>query len=349
MQRILYRLSTDFRLSIITLLGASAVLGITPFAVMRFLQDNLLAGLVDTTILLGICGGVVYAWLTGDTRRSGLVLAVTACGGAVMVGMVVGEPGLFWLYPCLVTTFFLAHPRIAIVLNIASVLALMIHGEAFRSSIQMWTFAATTVVVSACAYVFAHRNHNQRQRLEHLATIDPLTGIKNRRSMDQELDLAAANAERTGLPCALALLDIDHFKKINDEHGHGVGDEVLVDMVTLLQQNTRKSDQLFRFGGEEFVLLLSGVDGVSLKAVMSNLQQVLRKYMTHPGGSVTASFGVAQLIHGESVESWLGRADTALYEAKESGRDRIVFAEEYRPASSARSRPGPVNKQAPAQ
>ena len=120
-------------------------------------------------------------------------------------------------------------------------------------------------------------------------------------------------------------------------------------MVTLLQQNTRKSDQLFRFGGEEFVLLLSGVDGVSLKAVMSNLQQVLRKYMTHPGGSVTASFGVAQLIHGESVESWLGRADTALYEAKESGRDRIVFAEEYRPASSARSRPGPVNKQAPAQ
>ncbi|KMQ73062.1 GGDEF domain-containing protein [Marinobacter subterrani] len=325
-----HRLKTDFRLSIIALLAACAVLGITPFAVMRYLQGNLPAGLVDTSILLGICSALVYAWVTGDTRRSGLAVAVIICSGAVVVGVVVGEPGLFWLYPCLVTTFFLTNARIAVVLNIASVVALMVHGGAFRSDIQMWSFSATALVVSACAYVFAHRNHDQRERLEHLATIDPLTGIKNRRSMDQELDLAAANAERTGLPYALVLLDIDHFKKINDEHGHGVGDDVLIEMVELLRQNTRKSDQLFRFGGEEFVLLLPGVDGIGLKAVMNNLQQVLRKYMKHPGGSVTASFGVALLKHGESVASWLDRADAALYEAKETGRDRIVFADAQR-------------------
>ncbi|AXS83973.1 GGDEF domain-containing protein [Marinobacter sp. Arc7-DN-1] len=327
----LQRLKTDFRLSIITLLGVSAFLGVTPFAVMRFLQGNLLAGLVDTAILLAIGSALVYAWVTGDTRRSGLVVASTACSGAVVVGIVVGEPGLFWLYPALVTTFFLVNPRMAVALNVASVVALMVHGGAFRSDAQMWSFASTAFVVSACAYVFAHRNHDQRQRLEHLATIDPLTGIKNRRSMDQELDLAVANSERTGLPYALALLDIDHFKKINDEHGHGVGDNVLIDLVALLQQNTRKSDQLFRYGGEEFVLLLSGVDGVSLNAVMSNLQQVLRKYMKHPGGTVTVSFGVALLEQGESVDSWLARADAALYEAKETGRDRIVFADSHSP------------------
>lgn len=323
----LHRLKTDFRLSIITLLGASAILGITPFAAMRFMQGNTLAGSVDTAILVGILITLIYAWASGDTRRSGLVLAVIACSGAVTVGAVVGEPGLFWLYPCLVTTFFLANPRIAVFLNVASVVVLMIHGGAFRSDVQMWSFASTAFVVSACAYVFAHRNHDQRERLEHLATIDPLTGIKNRRSMDQELDLAAANAERTGLPYALVLLDIDHFKRINDEHGHGVGDDVLTDLVALLKQNTRKSDQLFRYGGEEFVLLLPGVDGIGLKAVMNNLQQVLRKYMKHPGGAVTASFGVALLRHGEGVDSWLARADAALYEAKETGRDRIVFAD----------------------
>ena len=323
----LHRLKTDFRLSIITLLGASAILGITPFAAMRFMQGNTLAGSVDTAILVGILITLIYAWASGDTRRSGLVLAVIACSGAVTVGAVVGEPGLFWLYPCLVTTFFLASPRIAVFLNVASVVVLMIHGGAFRSDVQMWSFASTAFVVSACAYVFAHRNHDQRERLEHLATIDPLTGIKNRRSMDQELDLAAANAERTGLPYALVLLDIDHFKRINDEHGHGVGDDVLTDLVALLKQNTRKSDQLFRYGGEEFVLLLPGVDGIGLKAVMNNLQQVLRKYMKHPGGAVTASFGVALLRHGEGVDSWLARADAALYEAKETGRDRIVFAD----------------------
>lgn len=323
-----HRLKNDFRLSIITLLGASALLGITPFAVLRFVQSNTVAGLVDLTILLGICTSVIYAWVSGNTRRSGIFMAFVACGGAVSVGYVVGEPGLFWLYPCLVTTFFLVAPKIAIGLNVVSVLVLMSFGDAFSSQVQMWSFASTTMVVSACAYVFAHRNKNQRVRLEHLAIIDPLTGVKNRRSMDEELGLAAANAERSGMSYALVLLDLDHFKRINDDHGHGVGDDVLTDLVALIEHNTRKSDQLFRYGGEEFVLLLPGVDGVHLKAVMHNLQQVLHKHLKHPGGVVTASFGVALLSQGESVEDWLARADNALYQAKESGRDRIVYADQ---------------------
>tara|TARA_R110001599_G_scaffold289800_2_gene492792 strand:- start:470 stop:1507 length:1038 start_codon:yes stop_codon:yes gene_type:complete len=327
MANMLTRLKTDFRLSIITLLGASALLGITPFAVMRFLQGDLVAGGIDTTILLSISGGMVYAWITGDTRRSGMVLATVACSGAVMVAAVVGEVGLFWLYPCLVTTFFLASPRMAGFLNLASISAMVGLGDVFQSDVQMWTFTATAVVVSAAAYVFAQRNDSQRHSLEHLATIDPLTGVKNRRSMDEELNLASAHAERTGLSYALVMLDIDHFKKINDEYGHGVGDGVLIDLATLIQHSTRKSDQLFRYGGEEFVLVLPGVDGAGLTAVMNNLQHTLRKKIRHPGGAISASFGVALRKPGERVENWLERADTALYEAKEAGRDRIVFSD----------------------
>ncbi|MBU2872724.1 GGDEF domain-containing protein [Marinobacter salexigens] len=323
----LKRLKTDFRLSIITILGASALLGITPFAFMRFFQGNYVAGFVDTTILLVVSGGMAYAWVTGDTRRSGMVLAVVACSGAVAVAAIVGEVGLFWLYPCLVTAFFLVSPRVATLLNVSSIAAMIVQGDAFKSDVQMWTFVATALVVSATAYAFALRSDNQRERLEHLATIDPLTGVKNRRSMDEELNEAAAHAERTGLPYALVILDIDHFKKVNDEFGHAAGDLILVDMVTLVQQNTRKYDQLFRFGGEEFVLLLPGVDGEGLLSVMNNLQHVLRKKMKHPGGAITASFGVALLKHGESVESWLERADAALYEAKEAGRDRVIFSD----------------------
>ena len=322
----LKRLRTDFRLSIISLLGASALLGITPFAIMRFLQGNFVAGAIDTSILLSICVAMAYAWITGDTRRSGMVLAVIACSGAVAVAAVVGEVGLFWLYPCLVTAFFLVSPRIATFLNLASIAAMMVQGDLFQSDVQMWSFAATAIVVIATAYAFAQRSDEQRERLEQLATLDPLTGVKNRRSMDEELNLAAAYAERTGLPYALVMLDIDHFKKVNDEYGHGVGDGVLVDLVTLVQQHTRKSDQLFRYGGEEFVLLLPGVDGDGLTAVMNNLQHIMRKKMRHPGGAISASFGVALLEPGESVESWLERADTALYEAKETGRDRVVFS-----------------------
>lgn len=323
----LHRLKNDFRLSIIVLLGTSGVLGITPFAVLRFSQGNVLAGTVDVLILLGVSLPMTYAWLTGDIRRSGLVMAFISSFGAVAVGTLVGDPGLFWLYPCLVTGFFLVAPRIAMAINISAVLLMMMLGDAFRSQEQMWSFAATAVVVSACAYVFAYRNRSQRRRLEHLATIDPLTGVKNRRSMDQELAMAAAQSERTGFPLSLVLLDIDHFKKINDEYGHGVGDEVLVELVWAVDRHTRKYDQLFRYGGEEFVLLMPGLEGAGLEVVLSHLRQVLHRYVRHPGGSVTASFGVASLQHGESVETWLARADDALYRAKSSGRNRVVYAD----------------------
>jgi hypothetical protein len=113
-----------------------------------------------------------------------------------------------------------------------------------------------------------------------------------------------------------------------------LGDSVLTELVALIEYNTRKSDQLFRYGGEELVLLLPGVDGVGLQSVMTNLQQLLRRRLKHPGGAVTASFGVALLGHGESVASWLRRADNALYEAKESGRDRIVYADVLAQAGS---------------
>lgn len=322
-----YRLKTDFRLSIITLLGISAIVGISPFAVMRFVQGNMLAGVVDLSIMLSISAGMIYAWITGDTARTGLAMALVSSAGAVAVGAVVGEPGLFWLFPCLVTSFFLTESRYAIFINLAAVLALMIHGVAFSSTIQMLSFSATAVVVSCCAYVFAFRNENQRERLEHLATIDPLTGVKNRRSMDEELAMAAASAARTGISYALVLLDIDHFKKINDEHGHSVGDHVLTELVALIEQNIRKADQLFRFGGEEFVLLMSGVDETGLRAVMHNLQHILHRFLKHPGGQVTASFGVALLKTGESPDDWLARADDALYQAKASGRDQIVYAD----------------------
>ncbi|MCL7942530.1 GGDEF domain-containing protein [Marinobacter sp. ATCH36] len=324
----LYRLKTDFRLSIITLLGISAILGISPFAVMRFVQGNMVAGIIDLTIMLAITAGMIYAWVTGDTARTGFAMAVVASGGAVAVGAVVGEPGLFWLFPCLVTSFFLTESRYAIFINLAAVVALIVHGVAFSSTVQMWSFAATAIVVSCCAFVFAHRNENQRERLEHLATVDPLTGVKNRRSMDEELAMAAASAARTGISYALVLLDIDHFKKVNDEYGHSVGDEVLTEMVALIERNVRKSDQLFRFGGEEFVLLMSGVDQTGLRAVMHNLQHIMHKFLKHPGGQVTASFGVALLNIGEDPDTWLARADAALYEAKASGRDQIVYAED---------------------
>ncbi|WP_166268802.1 GGDEF domain-containing protein [Marinobacter caseinilyticus] len=321
-----YRLRNNFRLSIITMLGVSAILGITPFAVYRFAEGNTLAGVVDSIIMLSISAFMVYAWVTGDTRRSGFCMALIACSGGAAVAFVLDTIGLFWLYPCFVTSFFLTSPRVAVFINFGTLLVLMYFGIGFESAEYMLSFATTAVVVSACAYIFALRNETQRRRLEQLATLDPLTGVKNRRAMEEELKAAAATYNRNGLSYALAILDLDHFKRINDEFGHAVGDEVLIDCVNLIAHNTRQADQLFRFGGEEFVLLLPGVDDEGMRSVMDNLHATLRRSLKSPAGPVTASYGLALLRPGENADRWLERADEALYLAKDSGRDQIKVA-----------------------
>ena len=319
------RLRTDFQLSIITLLGACAILGITPFAIFRFYSGDLASGFVDLAILAAVVLTVAYAWRTGSTARSGLLMALFTCSGATLVATMQGDVGIFWSFPTFVTSFFLTRPLVAVAINASCILVLAVHNVAFDSAEQMWSFIATSLVISACAFIFALRNDTQRLQLEQLATFDPLTGIRNRRAMDDELQGAVASASRTQLPYALVMLDLDHFKRINDTHGHSVGDKVLVQVAQLLERNLRQVDSLFRFGGEEFVILLTNTRKEGLESVIRSLRQKMADELIGPDGPVTASFGAALLRPHESSEAWLARADAALYRAKDAGRDCFVL------------------------
>ncbi|ALS98530.1 GGDEF domain-containing protein [Lacimicrobium alkaliphilum] len=322
----LYRLKNDFRLSIITLLGSCALLGITPFAIYRFAQGDIIAAIVDALILLSVCSVLAYAWISGDTRRSGLIMAIIACSGGLVVLSLQGTIGLFWLYPCFITSFFLTSSRLALLINTLTVFVLSLFQIGGIEYEHLISFITTAIVVSACAYVFSLRNESQRRRLEQLATLDPLTGVKNRRAMEEELLRAVATHERNDLSYGLAILDLDHFKRVNDEHGHAVGDQVLIECVDIISRHIRKSDRLFRFGGEEFVLLLPGVDDNGMRSVIRNLHKVLREELKSPSGAVTASYGLALLQSDENADQWMERADNALYQAKENGRDQIIVA-----------------------
>ncbi|WP_417512702.1 GGDEF domain-containing protein [Marinobacter sp.] len=323
-------------MSIITLLGITAFLGITPFVVLRFAQGNIVAGIVDILILTCIAGGMFYAWISGDTRRVGFVMAWVVCFGAVAAGAV-GNADFFWIYPCLMVSFFLVGPRAAVLVSLSAILtAMTIRSDGFQSLDHLWSFFTTTVMTCFCAYVFAFRNEYHRKNLELLATVDPLTGVKNRRAMNEGLQMALADALRTKRFYGLIMMDLDHFKRVNDDYGHGVGDEVLLDLVSLVQKRIRNTDQLYRYGGEEFVVLLSGVDANGLELIAQNLHQIVRQQLRCRGNKVTASFGAALLRFNESPEAWLERADAALYKAKNSGRDRIVFADTM-PESGTRS------------
>ncbi len=168
------------------------------------------------------------------------------------------------------------------------------------------------------------------QQLQWRSRHDGLTGLLNRRAMQEAIDQQLARSRRAGDTFALLMLDLDHFKSINDRFGHPVGDQALKHAATLLQSGLREQDRVGRFGGEEFIVLLPQVSLTEAAAVAESLRQrFAAEPLPRPDGSLplAASWGVAEW-HGPAEESsrLLLRADQALYRAKQAGRDRVETA-----------------------
>lgn len=166
------------------------------------------------------------------------------------------------------------------------------------------------------------RNEATIQELMHT---DPLTGVGNRRRLDEALASEVERSRRYGDTLCLLITDLDHFKEINDRHGHAVGDEVLKRFAALLRDHCRQGDLVARFGGEEFVLLLPDAHLESAVACAERIRQRLESQPLTPQiGRVTASFGVAMLAGDEEGGDLLRRADQALYRSKKEGRNRVT-------------------------
>ncbi len=168
------------------------------------------------------------------------------------------------------------------------------------------------------------RKHHDE--LERLSTTDTLTGLSNRRHLMDLLSLEMDRAKRAGQAFSILMLDVDHFKKYNDSHGHQAGDEVLARVSAVLRDSIRPYDCAARYGGEEFLVMLSAT---SLDRARESAERIRKQVRAEQfdGGSVTLSIGVAEYpSQGNTAESVIGQADAALYEAKRAGRDRVMCA-----------------------
>jgi len=181
------------------------------------------------------------------------------------------------------------------------------------------------------------------EKLREMAMQDELTGLYNRRHFEELAEAEMARARRTGAPLSLAMLDIDHFKAVNDAFGHPVGDSALKEVARAMRETLRTSDVPARLGGEEFVVLLTGTTLEGAVAVTERLRErVGRSEVKADKARVarfTVSAGVAELAPGERIDSLLKRADEALYRAKEEGRNRTVSSLPPRPSSRPPSDP----------
>ncbi|WP_233356549.1 GGDEF domain-containing protein [Pseudomonas mangrovi] len=325
------RLRSNYQLSVLTLMGLLPILTITPYGIYRLIRGDLTVAVLDAVIVICSLLGVAHAWRTGDTRRPGLIMSLMVSVCAVLVVLNLKTTGLFWIYVVIVFNFFVVSPRWALLLTAATLAAIALLGrgtEVFANDYQLLSFLFTALTASGLVLIFALRARTQQDLLEQQASLDPLTGVGNRRALEIELAIASATQKRHRTRYGVLVLDLDHFKRVNDQHGHAAGDEVLVEFVERVKSSARGEDRLFRTGGEEFLLLLANID---LDGLLSVAGKLLARVGERPFGSVggvTVSIGGTLLGSPEQWPTQIRHADALLYRAKLAGRDRAMVEEQ---------------------
>lgn len=187
-----------------------------------------------------------------------------------------------------------------------------------------WIMTVIFGIITAVISVIYRRQRLKLKRLTELSLTDDLTKLNNRRSIFARATEEMARAERKGEPLTVAVCDIDFFKRINDTHGHDVGDEVLCEVANVFTSNVRTEDFVGRLGGEEFAILLPNTTNDQATVLIERLLTNMRESVMCGGISVTISAGLSTNRPNEDFIAMLKRADNALYRAKDGGRDRIV-------------------------
>lgn len=198
--------------------------------------------------------------------------------------------------------------------------------EHFLATLRHFNTVGSCAMLAGGAYIQALVIKESGDALRRIASTDALTGLLNRRRFAEIAEHEFARSRRTGHPLALALGDIDFFKRINDSHGHAAGDHLLQTVATLLQGGLREYDSVARWGGEEFVVLLPGTDLAQARAVIERLRETIAEsHLSFEGAPipVTMTLGVAQLASDANWHAIVARADEALYRGKSSGRNRV--------------------------
>ena len=178
---------------------------------------------------------------------------------------------------------------------------------------------------SAISSVEEEVRENRREPVKPIAKYkkDRLRGAFTKDAFNEIFGLKIIEAKHVNTPLSLIIFDIDYFKQINDTYGHLVGDSVLRELAQVVQANMRQSEYFVRWGGEEFILLLPGTDLYGAQMVAEKLRRIVEKTEFSEVGKVTCSFGVTTLRSDDTMQSFLQRADEALYEAKRSGRNQV--------------------------
>jgi diguanylate cyclase (GGDEF)-like protein len=276
--------------------------------------------------------GAVFVWKLLPGRR--WVSRVTVIYGILLVSalMAVTRPieatPFFYLWPMVFSAYFCSRRAVAADLTLMWTtlgMALFVWSQDPMKPVLFMGVGVSVTLTTLVVKLLAEHVTAVIRQLVTAADTDYLTGLLNRRAFDVEFGRQCDRAQRSGLPLALAMFDLDHFKQVNDRHGHAVGDQVLRDFAALLEGELRNGDTLARVGGEEFAVVLFGVDLEDAVAFSERIGRELQARGSGQAPRLSASAGVAALSEtDDSPAALLLVADRALYAAKAAGRRRVA-------------------------
>lgn len=320
------RLRNEFDLAILSIFGGSSAIVVGAFAIYRFATGSIIGGIVDVAIALGLSSVVVYAWRGRSVAHAGAVFVAFVVIACIASSIVFGRTAAYWAFVVLSISFVVTGPRVALAGSIVLIAAIASQSALFNTLPERAIFVVTAALITLYGWISKSQYEIQKRQLETLAHHDPLTHAGNRRLMQKTLEGAVVSHHKRHAVAMLAVLDLDHFKSINDRYGHEAGDRVLVMLADIVRRRLSEKDSLFRLGGEEFVVLLNNTTTVQGARVVNDLHQQFNAGMDAISMPVTVSIGWAELLPDDDWPSWLRRADEAMYRAKQAGRNQVIMA-----------------------
>ena len=272
--------------------------------------------------------GPVLREVVGIRRVIALAILLAAVAAvAYLDRSIAGDLDLRLLYFLIVLSAAVLLPRM-VALSVAAAVAVVSVGVSGAEGMTLVINGISHLVTYGYAALLTSNWEQERRRLMRMSRIDDLTGLYNLRALKEQLPIWLGPAGRTGRRMTLMMMDIDGFKEVNDRLGHGTGNELLKEVANLLRFAVRIGDEPFRFGGDEFVLLLADADADGAMVVGTRIQDIYRSMgQTLRGTNIDVSFSVGLAVFpddGATPELLLARADQALYQAKRSGPGKIT-------------------------
>jgi len=307
-------------------LSIAIVILVTPFAIYHFINQNYFIGSI-VSLIVGIFlffSSIITKKRPSYSKFTFWIFVPAAISLLAYVTFQYGLMGALWCFPFIIGIYCTLPEKRAYIANFIFLLFMIPIIWMNVDQATAMRAIASLILTNAFTGILINAFNKQQAKLEKLVVTDPLTSLFNRSLLEDTLNQAIEQFDRTQIPMSIAIFDLDNFKEINDSMGHTIGDNVLISVAKTFKKRCRKVDRIFRLGGDEFLVFLYNTSKKQSIKITEELRQKISTIEVAPNFKVSTSVGIANLEKDETWQSWMRRCDSKLYESKKLGRNRIT-------------------------